>query len=494
MSVRPKVGVLKPRPFMVLNGLTPARKIGVHVHALDNAVRALVERVYRVEQGGQLVPPPRPRPGIFRCLSGFGHSVASRIQRSYPWSQAEFLMSCTGAKRKVYERAAASLREVPVNADDAVLKSFIKHEKLDLEKKSDPAPRAIQPRSPRYNLEVGRYLKALEHRAYMAIDSVFGECTVAKGLNALDCARVLRKKWESFSDPVALGIDAKRFDQHVSSDALRWEHSVYMEAYGGDPKLRWLLDMQIHNKGTFRCPDGDIKYRVEGCRMSGDMNTSMGNVLLMCAMVHEFLRQIGVPAKLANNGDDCVLFFNRGDLRKVARQLPQWFLLRGFQMEVEDPAYEFEQIEFCQQRPVFDGSVWIMTRSPHKGLAKDVVHIRPNMGSVAKDYASWASSVGIAGLAAYGGIPVVQEVYLHMSRLGKGTREIDRYSGLGAAAHRMNRSYQTPTAAARASYCRAWGIEPSHQVLLEQAVRSATVDLNGRYIGVSDQTPISAAY
>lgn len=86
----------------------------------------------------------------------------------------------------MYEQAVASLRDVPVNRGDAMLKTFVKAEKINFTAKPDPAPRIIQPRSPRYNVELGRYVKVVEKHLYKAVARVFHEVTICKGLNAHD--------------------------------------------------------------------------------------------------------------------------------------------------------------------------------------------------------------------------------------------------------------------------------------------------------------------
>jgi len=141
-------------------------------------------------------------------------------------------------------------------------------------------------------------------------------------------------------------------------------------------------------------------------------------------------------------------------------------------MKVEDPVDVFEQIEFCQQRPVeVEAGRWLMTRSPEKGLAKDLMFIGPGT-DVRRDYMRWAGGVGKAGLAAYGGVPIVQEVYRWMASLGP-SRELDPYSGIGAASKNMTRTYTEPTSECRASYYLAWGISPVEQCSRERSIREA---------------------
>jgi hypothetical protein len=90
-----------------------------------------------------------------------------------------------------------------------------------------------------------------------------------------------------------------------------------------------------------------LHYEVEGARMSGDMNTSSGNCMIMVSLVFAYLSEKRIKWRLANNGDDCVIVIEQKHLGKL-EDLPKWFLKMGFRMEVEEPVYEFERIEFCQ--------------------------------------------------------------------------------------------------------------------------------------------------
>jgi hypothetical protein len=140
---------------------------------------------------------------------------------------------------------------------------FVKAEKIGTHMpggKCDPAPRVIQPRSARYNVEVGRFLKDLEHRIYSSIAELCGGPTVMKGYNAAQVAKHIRGMWGTVTRPVAVGLDASRFDQHVSKQALRWEHDVYTRCFRGcDRKeLHRLLQWQLVNSGHSRTKDGYV--------------------------------------------------------------------------------------------------------------------------------------------------------------------------------------------------------------------------------------------
>jgi hypothetical protein len=312
-----------------------------------------------------------------------------------------------------------------------------------------------------------------------------------KGHNAHGTAKWLRHKWDMFSKPVAVGLDASRFDQHVSIDALRWEHSVYLKCFRGSDKveLRRLLSWQLSNSGIGRATDGHIKYSVEGCRMSGDMNTSLGNCLLMCAMVWAYCSEKGIRHQLANNGDDCVVIVEKCDLHRFNSGLKEWFLEVGFTMKVEEPAYVFEKVEFCQTQPVWDGVRWVMTRNPWKCISKDVMtFLDAGRADVAR---GWMDAVGHCGLSLSGGIPVLQEFYTSLIRNGGG-KQIGKHpaleSGFFRLAKGMNREYVGITDEVRVSFWEAFGMLPTTQLQLEAYYASVVIatDVTHREIVLAD--------
>jgi hypothetical protein len=349
---------------------------------------------------------------------------------------------------------------------DARLKTFVKAEKLNLSKKPDPAPRVIQPRDPRYNVVVGPYLKPLEHKVYKAIAAVWGGPTVMKGFNAVEQGCIIRGMWDSLGDPIAISIDASRFDQHVSADALRWEHSVYNGVYKS-PLLAKLLSWQVGNEGKAFTPEGVVTYSVAGCRMSGDMNTALGNCLLMCAMCHQLFEKLGIVGRLANNGDDCVLFVERRDAARLIKTIPKFFLGFGFTMKVEAPVDVFEKIEFCQTQPVYDGTTWRMVRSPRVCLDKDGINLRPGNRS----FEGWLGSVGECGMALTSGIPILQSYYQYLIRVSNGKRAVLEVTGMEYL--RGNLISSAPSSIsddARLSFWRAFGVQPHRQVLIEESL------------------------
>nr|UKQ11024.1 RdRp [signal crayfish associated tombus-like virus 3] len=290
---------------------------------------------------------------------------------------------------------------------------------------------------------------------------------ITKGLNLVGVAGCLLQKWNSFKRPVVLGVDATAFDAHVSSPWLRWEHSIYNGIFG-DPKLAELLTWQVDNRGKSFCPDGKLKYRVDGRRFSGDMNTGLGNCLIMCAMVYSYARHRGIEVKLANNGDDCLVFMESEDLEGFTGGMKEWFEELGFRLTAEPPAYNFEAIEFCQMHPVLIGDEWRMVRTPKIAFEKDTMC---TLSVTDDEYLGWLAGVADCGLATASGVPVLQEFYLNLQVAAGGRVAPERlveYTGMKHLSRgRLSRAVPVDESS-RFSFWLAFGVDPDTQLAIER--------------------------
>lgn len=470
-----ELGTPKERRYVRVAGVAPDVDVVPFINSLDTLLRAVTERVFLVKDGqGGFCSPPRPEPGVFaRRLSAVGQRLGKLLPSTAPCSHQQFVDGYSGRKKRCYQSALDDMRAGRYTPEeDASVKVFVKYEKTDRTTKSDPVPRVISPRHPRYNIRVGRYLAPIEKRVFRALGRMFdGDSpTVIKGLNAEQSAAALRSKWEMYSDPVAVGLDASRFDQHVSEEALAWEHGIYLSCFHGKhrERLAKLLQYQLVNHCVGHVPDGQVSYTIHGTRMSGDMNTSLGNCVLMCSMIRAYLDHVGVSGTLANNGDDCVVFMERRDLAKFSQGLTKWFMEMGFNMVVEEPVDEFEQVEFCQTKPIFDGATWVMCRNPHTALAKDSVMLKCWDGD--KVFRGWLDAVGTGGIALTGRLPVYQSFYSSYVRSGKRRpipQELLPWSFRNLAMG-MRRQAGLVHPEARASFWLAFGITPDEQLELER--------------------------
>lgn len=463
----PKPSLVKERKVMVVCGVSGSAKFLIHNNSASNLRRALMERVFNVEVNGHLQRPPQPAPGIFEAtLSALRARIVHGLGQRTPMARTDFVQSRPAARRRVYENALASLSLLPVNARDARIDgAFVKCEKINAAK-GDPAPRIIQPRSVRYNIEVGRYLSVIEHDVYSEIDALWGGVTVMKGYNASEIGGHIADAWGQFTDPVALGLDASRFDQHVSAQALRFEHKLYNDVFKS-AELKALLRLQIDNKGIAHADDGTFVYKKRGSRMSGDMNTALGNIILMCLMVKCFVDSRGVRARLVNNGDDCSLVFERRDVDRVLVGLREWFLEYGFNIVQEPLATCMEEIEFCQMKPVCVDGRWVMVRNFQTALSKDSISLRSRS---LVELRQWMWCVGKCGQAMAAGVPVQQAYYGVFCRSGVQGKRLDQVAGrcgLTWYSHGMTAEQREIAPSTRVSFWKAFGITPALQEALE---------------------------
>lgn len=464
-----QVGVIKPRKVLSMSHTLAGQNLQTHNSSLANLVRGVGERVLFTNRA--LDRPIAPVAGVFSRLHPYRDRLVKMVGYRSPVAHEEFVGYYKGPRQLIYQHAIESLARKPCSHRDAVLKTFVKAEKHNLDIKPDPVPRVIQPRSPRFNVELGCFLRPIEGEMYDGVDKLFGSPTIMSHYNSYTQAKILREKWDKFSQPVCVGLDASRFDQHVSASALRFEHGIYKKIFKKNKKLIRLLRMQIENVGFASAWDGFFKYTKIGSRMSGDMNTSLGNKLLMCLMAYHYLESLGIPYSFANNGDDCLVFTERKYLNRMDG-MRAFFVEFGFNIVREMPVYQFEQVEFCQTKPVCVNNIWRMVRNYKTCLAKDLTCI--NLGHNVEEYRAWLYDVGNCGLAVAADVPVLGVFYKMLRRVGSEgnySRKNDNdYAWYYNASKNAESRHSTPDAAGRCSFWVSTGLSPDEQEVLEKHI------------------------
>jgi len=292
----------------------------------------------------------------------------------------------------------------------------------------------------------------------------------------------MKMKWDKFRDPVGVSIDAKRFDQHVSEELLRYEHGFYNGVFGSQT-LRRLLKMQLKNRACVYLPDGKIEYSVKGRRASGDMNTGLGNCILMCSMFYTWAKSVDLDCAFINNGDDGLVILERDDLWKMDSLHPS-FVEWGFYIELETPVCDFELLNFCQAQPVFDGQVWRMCREPTLAIAKDVTTVRKF--NTEKEWNKLRGAVSDGGLALAGGLPIFHSFYEMLGRSARRGKLSDCVgkSGFEYLGEGMSNKHKEVSQEARFSFWKAFGILPDAQVAWEKYYSERTLKYSDMCSGV----------
>nr|QDH90790.1 MAG: RNA-dependent RNA polymerase [Riboviria sp.] len=277
--------VKKPTDIIAMR---PPVEFVVHNHCINTLERAAKERLLYVSDGkGGFVEPPKPASQTFfnSYCRKFSEEFSKHVTYTAPLTKTEFLGAYDGRRRTLYEKAFESLKNRPLSIVDSFVSFFLKTEKVNRTAKPDPAPRGISPRTPRYHVSLGPYIKKIEHIVYKIIAVMFGAPTVFKGLNASARGKQLLAHWNHFDDPVAIGLDASRFDQHVSLECLVWEHSIYKLFFRKDKYLERLLKWQLHNTGYGYEVDGKLKFELnQGVVTSANLKVS-GQLTSMAILI-----------------------------------------------------------------------------------------------------------------------------------------------------------------------------------------------------------------
>lgn len=439
-----------------------------HFDCLHNQVASLRNRVLGevpVPTAKGLIQLREHSRRIFRFLPGIIPMEVMDMPNSY-----------TGGKRARYIQAANDLLDYGLARRDARVKMFVKFEKLN-PSKVNPDPRAIQFRHPRYCVALGRFLKPMEKFLYRLKGDgrvLPNSRVIGKGLSQTERAELLVEKLQRFEAPVILSLDATRFDMHVDRELLVIEHSFYKHMCK-DPELAQLLSWQLDSQGV---TSRGIKYKVRGRRMSGDMNTALGNCILMVLMVSTIMYELRVLYDILDDGDDCLLIVEERDLSTVMPTITPGFLQFGMEIKIESIARSIEQVEWCQSNPVLIDGKYRFIRNPCKVMSTCLGGSKyfTSVGARRK----LLNTIGLAELILNRGVPILQEFALAISR-NAGTDKIINLQESDPTYYRIGRELRAlnlkilqrvdplpVTDTARLSFEQAFGISVSDQLEYEQ--------------------------
>nr|WKV34284.1 MAG: RNA-dependent RNA polymerase [Riboviria sp.] len=389
--------------------------------------------------------------------------VARETRRFYrgldlaPWAYEEVIAEYTGNKKRMYRNACVELRTHGLQQRHMLVKMFVKPDRYPLADCEEKDPRAIQYRSPHFNIAYGAYVKPFEEWAYpnLTYGVASGTRVIAKGMNNYDRAALLLTKVESFKQPRFVLLDHSRFDSTINQTHLRTTHAKYQMAFNSG-RLARLCKAQLVNVGYTK---HGIKYKTKGTRMSGDSDTGLGNSLVNADCLYGFLTRSGVSKyDFILDGDDSVVIVEASDLPRLDKTL---FGQLGFDTKMQVVA-DLDEVEFCQckmilaQRPLF-------SRNPARALShSSVARKRFPRRTVGK----WIAAVGECERACNIGVPVLQAYGESLASISK-AKFVDE-----ELRHRWRMGWRVDsapiTADARATFALAWGVPPEVQQLMEK--------------------------
>jgi len=462
---------------MALPDLPIVYPLFAHYDCTHNQLTAIHNRVC-----GEV---PEPHPQAIARLHSFARRLGRTLGRTKPLTPTEFVNRYSGGKRMRYQDAADQLARYGITAKDADVKMFIKCEKIKFsEAKNNPDPRAIQFRNPVFAVAFGCHLKPIEERIYALRGNRRNGLPpyrlIGKGLNQGQRAELLKTKLTRFVRPVVMSLDMSRFDQHVSEGLLRAEHLVYVQV-DNSPAFSRLCDMQIVNRVT---TSKGLRYRTRGKRMSGDMNTALGNCIIAVMMIALYFQDKDMVWDVLDDGDDMLLVVEEEYLPLMESELPAHFLSLGMVVKIEGLATTLPGVEWCQSKPVELSTGWKFIRQPSKVMSGALAGPKWMSMKTHDSRRKLCYTIGLCELILNHGVPVLQEYALALMR-NAGTVAQVRLEQAEQLAYRVraeigkSRLTKIPkwsaapiTQSARATFAEAFGIDEHTQLLYEDVLRA----------------------
>jgi len=372
-----------------------------------------------------------------------------------------------GRWKRRYEQARISLQERSLTDRDFIIAMFVKDDKETTT--PEKAPRAIQYRNPRAGLEMGRFTHAIESRIYNCKDE-YGTRIFGKGCNMHDLADDFIKKSQLFKDPVFLELDASKFDAHVNVELLELTREFYVSMCASASEARYVKYMWGKTRVNYGRTKRNVKFKTYGTRMSGDMDTGLGNSLLMYWLIREYLRVNGiVKYAMSVNGDDSVIVISIADLGKA--QNISIFKEYGFNMKF-GVSMGLQEFEYCHCKMVETDYGWVMSRDPSRLISRTGWSNHKRSGRAAKDY---LYSLAMGELAVNYGLPIG---YAYGQKLlaysGKAQQVVmSRKKRLYLEKQRFWKNFDTAKISERTrnSYYVTWGILPEDQIRIENQIK-----------------------
>lgn len=426
-------------------------EVQTHQNCGHNELRALYNRHLRDYDTA-------PDQGGIRLAHRQFRRISRLIGRLTPTDIPHLLSRLSSRKKRLYTRAAATLEDHGIEERDSLVKMFIKPDRFVAEEISSKEPRAIQYRGPRYNLALQRYLHPFEERYYKLTNSSRGGAV--KGLNSWQRAAIFQEALTNFVDPIVVNLDFSKFDAHLHPLMLAEERATYSRCYG-DVELDWLLQMQHHNlcwtqRGTH--------YRVEGTRLSGDVNTGLGNTMIAECIVRAWACSHKLRIIPFVDGDDIIFFTERCVLPPL--DFSAWGMEATY--DILEPA----QLTHCQCKCIVVGKRWRMVRDPFRAISHGSWTVRPYPLNVLPGL---LCAMGMSELACSNGVPILQSWSLAQIRIS-GTTPWGKFDeDIAFRAKLEGRSIPLDiTMESRESFEVAFGIPISTQLAIESEIDALT--------------------
>lgn len=447
-----------------------AREYGLHKHTVQEELKTLTNR-HLFE-----TPTPQVDSEEWKEFLVQARTLARQIGRVPRAKFTALLGKKNGRKLKRYWGGINKYLRQGLTKKDSRITEMQKLEFYERSKIAEKEDRGIQFRSTQYNAALASHLHNVEERLIHLHD---GEHRIVmKGLKPDECMKCIACGTEDFKDPVFLCFDHARFDAHVHWLLLLVEYMIYYYCRRGNPEMMRYLFWQLSNIGySF----GGIKYMMRGKRMSGDVNTGLGNTLLNLCMLRALLAYFGIKGRVFLNGDDSVVICEREDAKIIMDNYKEFFAKLGMKTEGE-MVDDLFKAEFCQNRPCWIDGELKSVRDPMKVIStvgqSGSTHDEQTMREVVK--ATCLCEFALNGTNCPVISPYVKRVYNTVENARVMLDNRWRYKVEAYNLDIMGKTKIPEPAVSESSryyFWRSWGIDPGEQIMIENQLIEQQVQL-----------------
>jgi hypothetical protein len=290
----------------------------------------------------------------------------------------------------------------PSQRKTQIVKSFVKHESY----LSFKHVRGIYARLDDIKICIGPYIKAIEQVVYSNHHFI-------KHVPVADRARVLDEDLRLCE--ILIASDYTAFEKHFTSLTYIIEFKLYHYMLSRVPQAKWICElMWAVFTGINVCKFKTLTAHIPAGRMSGEMNTSLGNgfVNLMLFLFLNYSKG-NVEPKAKVEGDDLIGGYSGKELTS------EDYLSLGFTIKVERPI-SIHEASFCGL--IYDPVDLVSIPDPHKVLLNVGWTSDRYYGSTTKTRLQLLRAKGLSLLHQYPGAPIIQSLAKYIIRCTDGMR------------------------------------------------------------------------
>jgi hypothetical protein len=341
------------------------KEYGLHEHTVDQEVKTIANR-HMME-----TPEPQTKSEEWRCFVEAGRCLSKEIGRVGKAGVKEILGNKAGRARKRMKQGLNSYFSEGLKSSHSLIKEMQKLEFYEVDKLETKEDRGIQYRSVEYNAALARFWTRIEHRMIKCVaGNEAGIPIAAKGQNWEQRANCFFKAYLSFTNPVILMGDHKRFDAHYNEELLKQAHIRQLRATGFDPEHKKLLKRQFKNIGRSK---GGVEYICWAKRMSGEVTTGGENTETNDCMIAGWIKfnekrlKRKIRSVRRSDGDDFHIIMDYSDYLLMSN-LEDYFLKMGMETEIQ-VSQDIHDLEFCQSKLVLCKGKPLFGPNPRKVLS-----------------------------------------------------------------------------------------------------------------------------